>query len=168
MRRKMWILSVGLLVLVMALGVVGCKKREPVTTRAATTSGGGSAAPVRTAEAEVTSVEGPMEALGGSGVTGTAELVSGSPGTKVTVSVTGLSGSEYVAYIYHGSCEGAGERHGPLTAFQAAGANFTSETSFISLALSHFAGEPHFLVIHTGTSDNVGTAVSCAELENAS
>ncbi|MGE0228073.1 MAG: hypothetical protein AB7U23_06120 [Dehalococcoidia bacterium] len=166
----MRILGVGLLVLVAALGAIACEKREPVTTRATTTTsgGGGGAAPVRTAAAEVTSIEGPMEAIGGSGISGTAQLVSGSPGTKVTVSVTGLSGSQYVAYIYHGSCEGAGERHGPLTAFQAAGANFTSETSFISLALSHFADEPHFLVIHTGTSDSVGTAVSCAELENAS
>lgn len=109
-----------------------------------------------------------MEAKGGSNVTGTAELSAGNPGTKVVVTVKGLTGNQFVAYIYHGSCEGAGERHGPLSAFQADGDNSTSTTSFVSLALNHFGTEPHFLVIHTGTSDTVGAAVSCAELKTAS
>lgn len=158
----------GLLVLIVAVGAIGCAKRQPATSSSTVGSGGGGSAPVRTAEAEVTSVKGTMEAKGGSNVTGTAELAPGNPGTKVTVTVKGLQGSQYIAYIYHGSCDGAGERHGPLSAFQADGDNFTSTTNFISLALNHFGGEPHFLVIHTGTSDNVGASVSCAELKNAS
>jgi hypothetical protein len=161
-------LGVGLLVVIVAVGALGCAKRQPVTSASTTTTSGGGAAPVRTAEAEVTSVKGPMEAKGGSNVTGTAELSAATPGTKVLVTVKGLTGTQYIAYIYHGSCEGAGERHGPLSAFQADGDNFTSTTNFISLALNHFGGEPHFLVIHTGTSDSVGTAVSCAELKTAS
>ncbi|MBX7111354.1 MAG: hypothetical protein K1X87_05845 [Dehalococcoidia bacterium] len=167
MRRNVKILSVGLLVLFVAFGAMACKKREPVTSSSIVTNTGGAAA-VQTQAAEVTSVKGTVEAKGGSNVTGTAELSPGTPGTKVVVTVKGLTGNQYVAYIYHGSCDGAGERHGPLSAFQADGDNFTSTTNFISLALNHFAGEPHFLVIHTGTSDNVGTAVACAELKNAS
>lgn len=168
MRGNIRIWGVSLLLLTVALVAVGCEKREPVTSSTVSNTGGGGSTAVRTAEAEVTSVKGPMEAKGGSNVTGTAELVAGTPGTKVTVTVKGLQGSQYVAYIYHGSCDGAGERHGPLSAFQPDGDNSTSTTNFISLALNHFGGEPHFLVIHTGTSDNVGASVSCAELKSGS
>jgi Cu/Zn superoxide dismutase len=160
-------MTVGLLVLMLAVTALACEKRTPGQTSASSGggSGGGTPAPTRTAVPEVTALEATMEGEGGSSVTGTAELVPGNPGTRITVTVQGLPAGNHVAYIYHQSCEGSGERHGPLTAFTAEGENSTSTTNFVSLAMGHFAGESHFIVIHSGTSDNPGEAVSCGEVQ---
>src|SRR5262249_26616774 len=127
--------------------------------------GAGSAAPTRTVAAAVTRLAATMDAKNNSGITGTAELLPGTPGTKITVEVKALPAGDHVAYIYHQSCDGSGERHGPLTAFTTDGDNSTSTTNFVSLAIDHFAGEPHFIVIQNGTSDNPGTAISCGEIK---
>jgi hypothetical protein len=101
-------------------------------------------------------------------VTGTADLVPGSPGTKITVELKGLPAGDFVAYIYHQSCQGSGERHGPLTKFTVEGDTATSVTNFVSLALNHFSSEAHFIVVHKGTSDAPGDPVSCGEIKAAS
>lgn len=164
MQSRVRILTVGLLILMVALSAMACSKRTVSQSSASTGGGGGSsgtATPTRTAAAEVTSLEATMEAEGGSGVTGTAELTPGSPGTSIVVTLEGLPTGDHIAYIYHQSCEGSGERHGPLTAFTAEG---VSTTKFVSLALNHFGAESHFIVIQSGTSDAPGEAVACGEI----
>lgn len=158
------ILTVGLLILMVGLSAMACSKRTASQSNASSGGGGGNsgtATPTRTAAPTITSLEATMEEEGGSGVTGSAELKAGSPGTSIVVTVQGLPAGDHVAYIYHQSCEGSGERHGPLTAFTAEGA---STTNFVSLALNHFATESHFIVIHSGTSDSPGEAVACGEV----
>ena len=165
MQSKVRILTIGLLILLVALSAMACSKRSASQTSASTGGGGGTsngtATPTRTAAPTVTSLEATLEEKGGSGVTGTAELKAGSPGTSIVVTVEGLPAGAHVAYIYHQSCEGSGERHGPLTAFTPEGA---STTNFVSLALNHFATESHFIVIQNGTSDAPGEAVACGEV----
>lgn len=171
MQFKVRILAVGLLILMVALSAIGCSKRT-VSQSSASTSGGGSsggsssgtATPTRTAAAALTGLEATMEAEGGSGVTGAAELTPGSPGTSIVVTLQGLPAGDHSAYIYHQSCEGSGERHGPLTAFTADG---VSTTNFVSLPLNHFSTESHFIVIQRGTSDALGEAVACGEITGA-
>jgi hypothetical protein len=166
-------LTVGLMVLIMLLGAVACAKRTPGGNASSSNGGGGggsntAASPTATKAAAATELTATIEAVGGSGVTGTADLVPGSPGTKITVELKGLPAGDHVAYIYHQSCEGSGERHGPLTAFTTEGDTSTSVTPFVSLALDHFASEPHFIVIQEGTSDAPGAAIACGEIKAAS
>ncbi len=98
-------------------------------------------------------------------MTGTATLTVGSPGTKITVEVKSLPAGQHAAYIYHQSCAGTGERHGPLTTFATEGDTSTSTTNFVSLAIAHFGDEPHFIVVFSGSNDNPGPVISCGEIE---
>lgn len=158
---------------ILLVSVTACAKRTVGgNTSGSSGSGGGggnaAAAATETAAPRATELTATMEAEGGSGVTGTADLVPGSPGTKITVELQGLPAGDHVAYIYHQSCEGSGERHGPLTAFTAEGDTSTSTTNFVSLALDHFNSEPHFIVIQGGTSDAPGDPIACGEIKAAS
>ena len=171
MQRRTRILTVGVLLLIVALSALACEKRTPAGQGNAATGGGGgntSAAPARTASADPTALKATMKGEGGSQVAGTAELVAGTPGTKIIVEVKSLPAGQHAAYIYHQSCAGSGERHGPLAAFVVDGDTATSTTSFVSLSLRHFSDESHFIVIHSGTSDNPGAAISCGEIEDTS
>lgn len=159
------ILAVSLIVLMLGVSALACAKRTPGETSASGGGGGngdGTPAPARTEAPEVTELTAAMEGQGGAAVTGNAELTPGNPGTSIVVTLEGLPAGDHVAYIYHQSCEGSGERHGPLSAFDAEG---TSTTNFVSLALGHFASESHFIVVHSGTSDAPGEAVSCGEVQ---
>ncbi len=167
MRRRTRLLTVGLLVLVVALSAMACEKRTPKQSSSPSSGSGssGTAEATRAAAAEVTGLEATMAAEGGSGVTGTATLTVGSPGTKIAVELKSLPAGQHAAYIYHQSCAGTGERHGPLAAFTTEGDTSTSTTNFVSLALAHFGDEPHFIVIFSGSNDNPGPAISCGEIK---
>ena len=168
MRRKVPILLVGLLTIVVATALLGCAKREPVQSSSSSSNTGGGTAATRVATIEATELVAEMKAVGGGAVTGTADLLAATPGTKITVELKGLPAGDHVAYIYHASCSGTGERHGPLSAFTTTGDTSTSVTNFVSLALNHFNSEPHFIVIQNGTSDNPGPAIACGEIKDAS
>lgn len=167
-RRKIPILLVSLTMVVVAATLLGCAKREPVQSSSSSSSSGSTtSAATREATAEATELVAEMKAEAGSGITGTADLIAATPGTKITVELKGLTAGDHVAYIYHGSCAGSGERHGPLSAFNISGDTATSTTNFVSLALSHFASESHFIVVQKGTSDAPGAAESCGEVKAA-
>lgn len=167
MRRRTRLLTVGLLVLVVALSAMACEKRTPKQSSSPSSGSGSSstAEATRTAAPEITELKATMKGEGGSQVTGTATLLVGSPGTKISVEVKSLPAGQHAAYIYHQSCAGTGERHGPLATFATEGDTSTSTTNFVSLALAHFGDEPHFIVVHTGPNDNPGPAISCGKIE---
>lgn len=163
MRRNWQSAALGLAIVLLAGAAVGCAKRDT------TTSGGmqvGSLGSVRTPMPDPTGLVATLAAQGGGKAAGTAELVPSDAGSKISVTMQGLAAGNYTAYIYHNNCDGAGEKHGPLTAFTAAadGAG-TSVTNFVTLRLVHFSEDVHFIAIHQSTPAATGPQVACGKIE---
>ncbi|MSQ35798.1 MAG: hypothetical protein EXR63_01460 [Dehalococcoidia bacterium] len=163
MQRKWQSVALGLAVVLLAAGALGCAKRQAATSSVSQVGGIGS---VRTQTPDPMGLQAVLGAQGGGRASGTAELLPGDSGSKIAVTLQGLAAGAYTGFIYHVSCGGAGEKHGPLAAFTAAadGAG-TSTTNFITLRLVHFAEDVHFMAIHSGTSDAPGPLVACGEIK---
>jgi hypothetical protein len=172
--RGYWrIIVLGLLLAMLATGTLACAKRNTTASGSNNGGGGGGAggggAVIRTQIPDPTALTATLAPEGGGQAAGTVEFAPGSPGTKVTVNATGLTPGKHVGFIYHGSCEGAGEKHGPLTEIEAgADGAGTATTNFVSFALVHFIEEVHFIAIHAGDAAAPGAVVSCGEIKNAS
>jgi hypothetical protein len=162
-QRRWQLLALGLAIAVLAVGALGCAKRQPATGSGSSVGGLGS---VRTQIPDPTALTAALTAQGGGRASGTAELLPGDSGSKVTLTLAGLAAGNYIGYVYHKSCEGAGEKHGPLTAFTAAadGAG-TSTTNFITLRLVHFIEDEHFIAVHQGSTEAPGPLVACGKIE---
>ena len=171
MQRNWRIIVLVLMLAMLATGSLACAKRNTTPASGSTPGGGGAGggAVIRTQIPDPTALTATLAAEGGGQAAGTVEFVAGNPGTKVTVQMTGLTPGKHVGFIYHASCEGAGEKHGPLTEIEAgADGSGTATTNFVSFALVHFIEEPHFLAVHAGDAAAPGEVVSCGEIENDS
>ena len=162
MRVSRRAIAVGLAVAAIALVSIACTKKDSGTAGGAAGAGG----PVRTSTPEPTALSATLSARGGGQASGTAQFVPGSPGTRVTLEMKSLPSGPKTAYIYKGSCEGAGQRFGPLTTLEpAADGSATSSTNFVSFTLGQFLDGEHFLSVHAGTGDNAGAVLSCGKIE---
>jgi hypothetical protein len=178
MRRYWLILMVGLLATGLVVGAVACSKKKSSTanptatesaletpgeyttpTVASKTPSGVSTTPTAQAAAPITIT---LNAMGGSGVTGTATLTDMGTTTDVDVIIDGgLTPGIHMNHIHTGTCAAQGpilENLKDLTAGADGSVPATSTT--IAKPLSNFDDGNHYVAAHATD----GTVVACGDI----
>ena len=136
---------------------------------AAPSSSGASASsadrPTAPATPEPTEASATIEAVAGSGVTGTATATKVGAGSEVVISVTGLSAGKHSTYLKADACDGAGQRFGPLTELEASADGDAEATTPLPAArLGELLDKKYHVVIYAGDNSAQGDIVGCGEL----
>lgn len=137
---------------------------------AAAPSGSGDSAssaarPTTPATPEPTEASATIEAVAGSGVTGTATATKVGAGSEVVISVTGLAAGKHSTYLKADACDGAGQRFGPLTELEAAADGAAEATTPLPAArLGELLDKKYHVVIYAGDNSAQGDVVGCGEL----
>lgn len=101
-----------------------------------------------------------LSPVGGSTVSGDADLRSSGASTRVEVELTGLNaGSTYTPQIHSGTCTEAGTTVAELEPVVASGMEAASTSTIDPSVLAAYEADHHIAV-----SDETGTMVACGEL----
>jgi hypothetical protein len=134
-------------------------------------SSAASGSPPSTPTPSPTPVSGPMQALNGSGVTGTVQVSKMTGGFVVTVTVSGLApNSSHINHIHKGNCPGA---PGPIatdviTALQPLVADASGKATATTMVQHDYAPDPAgwYANVHAGPDLQGANAksISCGNL----
>jgi hypothetical protein len=108
-----------------------------------------------------------MNATGGSGVTGSAQLTAMGAQTQVVVTVQGASqNGSHVNHIHAGSCAQQGGIVFPLTDIRTDATGRGSATTMVAAPLSTIQGASHYVNVHAGPA-LPSPGVSCGDIAMA-
>jgi len=133
------------------------------TTTAATTT---TTMPADTGMAGATAMGGAvtMNAVGGSGVTGQAQLMEHGTGqTMVTVNLTAQGNSTHSGHIHTGTCEALGDVVVPLQDVTLANGT-GSASSTIQVPMATVMNGQHVVSYHQGQGASAGASVVCGSI----
>ena len=103
--------------------------------------------------------------VGDVAASGTATFFAEGSGTRIEVSITGLPPGMHANHVHHGSCEGQGEVHVPLTELDvSAGGDAQASTVWPDNDLTHFSTS-HYVAAHElSSADGVGPVIACGNV----
>lgn len=105
-----------------------------------------------------------LNAVGGSGVTGTAQIMDhGSNQSMVTVNLTAQGNTTHSGHIHTGTCDAPGDVVVPLENVTLANGTGSS-SSTINVPLATVMNGQHIVAFHQGSGDNPGAPVVCGAI----
>lgn len=110
--------------------------------------------------ATVANASAAVEAVEGSGVSGTATLAKEGGRTNVTVAASGLAGPAHAVYITQDGC-GTGGRIGPLTLLEPDAEGAAESSTLMVTAIPAILGG--YVAIYEG-GDGAGAIIACGEI----
>jgi hypothetical protein len=147
---------------ILAVGMVGCRAEEPaVTPPESTTPPAGAATPTTTPEAAMTSPEAltiQMRALNNSGQTGTATLTAVDGKTRVQIELVNPAPEGQPVHVHSGSCSKLGSVKYPLPNVVNGRSDTTIDASLLDLLSSQSAINVH------RSAPQASVYVSCGEI----
>lgn len=109
-----------------------------------------------------------LDQIAASGASGTATLAEAGGKTTLDITMTGLKAGAHAVYLQGGSCEGGGERTGPLTPITAAADGTGKGTSeLVNKPVGGLIGSVYVQVFE-GPNDTPGKVVACGKVEASS
>lgn len=105
-----------------------------------------------------------MTAVGGSGVTGQAQIMGHGAGeTMVTVTLQGTGSGTHPGHVHQGTCENLGSVVAPLQDLTMAGGTGTSTTT-LQVPMATVMNGQHVVNFHAGSGENPMAPVACGAI----
>ena len=106
----------------------------------------------------------PLEALGGSGITGNAALVPAGGGYQVILTLGGgRSGGAHAAHVHTGTCDNLGGVVAPLQPVTTDASGGGSSTSVVNVPPATLLNGQHVISVHEA-GGNPGSPVACGAI----
>ena len=106
-----------------------------------------------------------MNAVGNSGVSGTAMLADASGQTQVAVQLTGFQpNSAHAGHIHQGTCDSPGSVVAPLQEVNADATGAGSATSTVQVPLNTVMNGQHIIAYHERGGEDHGAPVVCGSI----
>lgn len=160
--------------IVSGLLVIGVACTKPVSDDTSSASASQSASNFSVAGGSTSAAAAPkaatakLDAVASSGATGTVALAEAGGKTTLDITMTGLKPGPHAVYLQGGSCEGGGERTGPLGPITAAADGASKGTAeLVNKPIGGLAGSV-YVQIFEGAGDTLGKVVACGKIEAAS